>query len=920
MTPTPRRLLPHTLLGQIFALFAICATLYTLVGVAFFLSNQIRYEIDDVTDRMELLADTILPTLADSAVIGDYDTIERTLSRASSNDYVKHVRFTDLKGVIIEGAKQSDMAQTPPDWLTQFVAGRLQSVRREVEVGGRLYGTLELLPIPVTVAQHVWETARASLITFLLLLMPTLLLVRIPLRRTVACLSQATTFATGLVAHRGEQLRLGGAPTEIEQLTAALNQVSLELTVQHQAVLDSDSRKSAILEAGLDCFITTCDRGLIVDFNRSSERVFGYAADEVRGLPLSEVIIPHELRAKHEQGMQRWQLTGEGPILHKRIETMAMRRSGETFPIELTVVPFSSGERTYFAGFIRDISLHKSLEKQRKQLEEKQQQMMDDLAARQFAIDQHAAVSIAAHDGTIIYANQRLQDLSGYTADELLGKTHSLLKSGLQDEAFYREMWHTILSGRVWHGEYANRSKDGQIYWVAGTIVPMPNEHGKPNQFISIQTSITQQKRTEQQLDLYQEELLQLLDQYRAAEVEIGRRRAREMMVGAQIQRTLLFGQIPKEQGPLRIATFTQPSQDIDGDFYEFFIFDDNTFDIIIGDVMGKGVPAALMGAAVKQQLNRSAASLLSQNPVAGYKPSPEDIVGDLQQRIGKDLHQLDAFVTLSYLRIDAATGMATLVDAGHLPVIQATDTGTRLLQGDNLPVGVIEDETYRQSTFPIAGGDILFIFSDGITEARNAEREEFGIERLADLVQQMHAAHVPPTMIVQNIRWHVNEFENHAAPLDDRTCVALQLGRDMAVDTQAKQFELPRALDQLTPLRKQIEEAGARANLDETAIQSLVIAAFEAATNIVRHTPPRLVDATIHCALHIQPQRLELDLHYLGSAFTPLDFEPDFSGESEGGFGLYIIRNSVNEVEYTSPVDGICRIHLVKTPTEALP
>lgn len=541
---------------------------------------------------------------------------------------------------------------------------------------------------------------------------------------------------------------------------------------------------------------------------------------------------------------------------------------------------------------------------------EQQRSKLDNL---KFALDQHAIVSIADQDGIIIYANERLQSLSGYSSGELMGNNHRILKSGIQEDAFYREMWQTISSGKVWHGEYANRRKDGQHYWVAGTIVPLRDNDDKIRQYISIQTDISDQKRTEHQLGMFQKDLVRLLEQYRAAELEIANSRARELEVGAQIQRTLLFGRLPRRYRNIDIATFTQPSQGIDGDFYEFFSFGDDVFDTIIGDVMGKGIPAALMGAAVKKQLNRSAAWLLSQNPVPGYRPPPEEIVNTLHGLIGSELVDLNSFVTLSYLRIDLDSSQALLVDAGHLPVIHVSQAGVSLVRGDNLPLGVLEEERYRQTSVSFRAGDLFFMYSDGITEVRNAAQEEFGLDRLVDQLGRMHAADIPPTMMVQNVRWHVNEFESHAAAQDDRTCVALQIALPLPAGVAITRFELPRALDKLAPLRKKIEAAGAPAALDEGRTQELVIAAFEAATNIVRHTPERLADATIQCTLTVHHDQLELDLYYLGSAFTPHEHEPDFSGESEGGFGLFIIRNSVDLVEYSSPVEGICRIRLVK-------
>lgn len=916
---TLRKLVPKTLLAQIFSLFTLSTVLYTLAGLAFFLSSQIRYEISDTNDRAALISEMMLTSLSKNAKAGNSDAIKEKLKSAANNLHAKSISFTDQSGITIRGASPQDNHPEAPPWLIFLISQHVHPVEKKIIVEGISYGTLTITPTPAIIAQHIWAPIKSMMLAFTLLLIVSLYTMRSFLRRIIVDLSLAADFASRLVEHKGEPLLLNNPASEIEKLANALNHVAKELTSQHQAIIDSESRKSAILAAGLDCFITISAEGRIIDFNHAAEITFGYTAKEVQGKPLSEIIIPPEMREMHCKAMQQWHATGSGPILYKRIEVPAMRRSGDIFPCELTVVPFQAGQTSYFAGFLRDLSLQKNLETERKALETQQQQILDDLASRQFAIDQHAAVSISTSDGTIIYANQRLQDLTGYSEKELIGQKHSLLKSGLQDDAFYKTMWHTILEGNVWHGEYSNKSKNGEIYWVSGTIVPMQKTDSNNTLFISIQTIITQQKKNEQQLELYQQELLTLLEQYRIAEVEIGRRRAREMMVGSQIQRTLLFGKIPATSGPFSIATFTQPSQEIDGDFYEFFNFENHSIDLIIGDVMGKGVPAALMGAAVKQQLNRSTSHLLSRHRNNHYTPAPQEIVSNLQRQIGKELRQLDAFVTLSYLRIDASTAQIHLIDAGHMPVIQVGDAGICLLQGNNLPIGVIEDEIYEQASFPLHTGDTIFMFSDGLTEARNAEGEEFGIARLTEMIQQMHRARLPPAIIVQNIRWHINQFDNSARAQDDQTCIALRYNGCTPAETVIEQFELPRTLGELQPLRSRIEAAAHAARLTQCNTDALTIAAFEAVTNIIRHTPPRLSDATIHCQLSIQPQHLVLDLHYLGSAFSPTDSEPDFSGESEGGFGLYIIRKSVDQIIYSAPFEGVCHIHMVKSDTQAM-
>lgn len=128
------------------------------------------------------------------------------------------------------------------------------------------------------------------------------------------------------------------------------------------------------------------------------------------------------------------------------------------------------------------------------------QRVAEHLKRIELAIDKHSIVSIGDIEGNILYANQRFCDVSGYSATELLGANHRIVKSGLHPPELYQAMWATIKRGRTWHGEVCNRRKDGSFYWVDATITPQLDEQGQPVRYVSVRTDITPLKEMQAQL------------------------------------------------------------------------------------------------------------------------------------------------------------------------------------------------------------------------------------------------------------------------------------------------------------------------------------------------------------------------------------------------------------------------------------
>lgn len=163
---------------------------------------------------------------------------------------------------------------------------------------------------------------------------------------------------------------------------------------------------------------------------------------------------------------------------------------------------------------------------ERNYIDERLRKTLQELSHIKSALDQAAIIAITDEKGIIRYVNDKVFEISRYTREELIGKTHRVISSGYHSQEFFKQFWFTIRSGKVWQGEIKNRAKDGSDYWVNTTVVPFLDEQGNPYQYLAIRFDITERKRAEEALRLSEEKSRQQAKQLELALQKLQRTQA----------------------------------------------------------------------------------------------------------------------------------------------------------------------------------------------------------------------------------------------------------------------------------------------------------------------------------------------------------------------------------------------------------
>jgi serine phosphatase RsbU (regulator of sigma subunit)/anti-sigma regulatory factor (Ser/Thr protein kinase) len=241
---------------------------------------------------------------------------------------------------------------------------------------------------------------------------------------------------------------------------------------------------------------------------------------------------------------------------------------------------------------------------------------------------------------------------------------------------------------------------------------------------------------------------------------------SRELEIARNIQRSLLPKALPSVEG-FRLAGFCQSARRVGGDFYDVIKLEDGSLLLVIADVMGKGIPAAMFASILR--------SLVRAVPELSQKP--EVLLERINRLLFEELSGVDMFITAQLAHVDMGGGKLVLASAGHCPLLLGRGKEVRAISPEGLPLGIMAETAFSVHAEPLDAATCLLLYTDGLTEARNPEGEFFGQERLARWFQERMQQPASAEELKGELSRMLEEFQGGALSNDDQTFLIMAKG-----------------------------------------------------------------------------------------------------------------------------------------------
>lgn len=334
------------------------------------------------------------------------------------------------------------------------------------------------------------------------------------------------------------------------------------------------------------------------------------------------------------------------------------------------------------------------------------------------------------------------------------------------------------------------------------------------------------------------------------------------------------------------------PAKEVGGDLYDFFIRDDKLF-FAVGDVSGKGFAASLFMVITKTIFRMVAATTFS----------PAMIAKQLNTAIAAD-NESSMFVTMFIGVVDLKSGMMAFCNAGHNPplLMHGNERPSFLSVISNLPIGIIGDFDYKEQVADISSLGLL-VYTDGVTEAENADRNLFGDEQLMNVCEKLNGN--TSSYIIKGIVDAVHRHAGKANQSDDITLLCLSLSLAQQTSQPHSSLLVKNNLSEMDKLPDFLENFATANNIDPTLVSTINLALEEAMVNVINYAYPSGVEGDIWLtARAVDNMQFVFTLTDSGKPFDPTSVpDADTASPAEersiGGLGILLTRRLMDTVSY---------------------
>ncbi|MGH2852514.1 MAG: ATP-binding SpoIIE family protein phosphatase [Solirubrobacteraceae bacterium] len=376
-------------------------------------------------------------------------------------------------------------------------------------------------------------------------------------------------------------------------------------------------------------------------------------------------------------------------------------------------------------------------------------------------------------------------------------------------------------------------------------------------------------------------------------EIRARDRLEQELAVAQLIQQNFLPKELPQLDG-WQIAAFYRPARAVGGDFYDFIELGDGRIGLVIGDVTDKGVPAAMVMAATRSVLRASAARLLE----------PGAVLARVNDNLCPDIPE-NMFVTCFYGVLDPATGHVRYANAGHnVPLVDSSGRPSDL-RATGMPLGLMPGMSYEEREADLGANSCVLLYSDGLIEAHDAQKEMFGTERVVELLAQAGDAQTVVDRLLHELDGYTDP---EAEQEDDITLVVLRRGGEPAAASSGIVADL-RIQSQPGNERQAMDRVGEAVAglLSPSRLERLKTATAEATMNAMEHGNRYDPDLFVHILVTTTPEQVTVRIvdhggdRDIARAALPDIAEKLAGRQSPRGWGLFLIERMVDAVHEDS-------------------